>query len=141
LQDTFDLKDDALLKASGALTGGIGGLADTCGSMIGAAMVLGSVYGRGHDDAGEKGMRKLGESIRQAADFFIWFKGKRGTVNCRDIVTKHGNGKFYNFGIPEEAKAAWENGVAEKCVELVQDNAAEAADILWDELRGEGGEI
>jgi C_GCAxxG_C_C family probable redox protein len=138
LQDTFDLKDEALLKASGALTGGIGGLADTCGSMIGAAMVLGSVYGRGHNDEGEKGMRKLGESIRLAADFFIWFKGKQGTVNCRDIITKHGNGKFYNFGIPEEAQAARETGVFDKCVELVQNNAAEAADIIWDELHPEG---
>ncbi len=137
MQDTFDLKDDGLLKASGALTGGIGGLADTCGSMIGAAMVLGSVYGRGHEDEGEKGMRKLGESIRQAADFFIWFKGKKGTVNCRNIITKHGNGKFYNFGVPEEAQAAREAGVFDKCVELVQDNAAEAADILWDELHPE----
>jgi hypothetical protein len=138
LQDTFDLKDDALLKASGALTGGIGGLADTYGSMIGATMVLGSVFGRGHNDEGEKGMRKLGESIRQAADFFIWFKGKQGTVNCRDIITKHGNGKFYNFGIPEEAQAARETGVFDKCVELVQDNVAEAADIIWDELHPEG---
>jgi hypothetical protein len=138
LQDTFDLKDEALLKASGALTGGIGGLADTCGSMIGATLILGSVCGRGHNDEGEKGMRKLGESIRLAADFFIWFKGKQGTVNCRDIITKHGNGKFYNFGIPEEAQAARETGVFDKCVELVQNNAAEAADIIWDELHPEG---
>jgi hypothetical protein len=134
LQDTFDLKDEALLKASGALTGGIGGLADTCGSMIGATLILGSVCGRGRED----GMPKLAESIRQAADYYIWFKGKMGTVNCRDIVTKYGNGTFYNFGDPAQAKAAWEAGVVQKCAELVQNNAAEAADILWDELHPEG---
>lgn len=129
------MKDEALLKASGALTGGIGGLADTCGSMIGATLVLGSVCGRGRND-GEKGMPKLGESIRQAADFYIWFKGQKGTVNCRDIITKHGNGTFYNFGNPEQAQAAKETGVFDKCVELVQNNVTEAAEILWDAMKG-----
>jgi hypothetical protein len=133
LQDTFDLKDEALLKASGALTGGIGGLADTCGSMIGATLVLGSVCGRGRQD-GDDGMPKLGESIRQAADFYKWFKGEKDSVNCRQIVTRYGNGTFYDFGDPEQAKAGMEAGVFDKCIELVQDNAAKAADILWDEL-------
>jgi hypothetical protein len=137
LQDTFNLKDEALLKASGALTGGIGGLADTCGSMIGATLVIGSVCGRGRDDEGDKGMAKLGQSVRQAADFYIWFKGEKGTVNCRNIVTKFGNGTFYDFGDPKQAKAAWEAGVGQKCVEMVQDNVTEAAEILWDELHEE----
>ena len=127
------MKDEALLKASGALTGGIGGLSDTCGSMIGAALVLGSVCGRGRND-GEMGMRKLGESTRQAADFFIWFKGEKGSVNCREIITKHGNGTFYDFSNPEQNKAAMEAGVTEKCIQLVENNVAEAAEILWDEL-------
>jgi len=133
LQDTFDIKDDILLKASGALTGGIGGLADTCGSMIGATLVLGSVCGRGRQD-GEAGMPKLAESIRQAADFYKWFKGEKGTVNCRELITGYGNGVFYDFGDPEQAKAAWENGVAQKCDEQVQMIAAKATEILWDEL-------
>jgi len=124
------------LKASGALTGGIGGLADTCGSMIGSTMVLGSVCGLGRQD-GPEDMHKLGESIRQAADFYIWFKGEKGTVNCRQIITEYGNGKFYDFGDPAQAQAAWDAGVAQKCVEMVQNNVAEAADILWDELYGD----
>ncbi len=138
MQDTFDLKDEALLKASGALTGGIGGLADTCGSMIGATLVLGSVCGKGRQDADdEKGLKKLFESVRQAADYFIWFKGEKDTVNCREIITRHGKGTFYDFGKPDQAKAAREAGVFDKCVELVQNNAAEAAEILWDELHPE----
>jgi hypothetical protein len=134
LQDTFDLKDEALLKASGALTGGIGGLADTCGSMIGATLILGSVCGRGRDN----GIPKLADSIRQAADYYIWFKGQMGTVNCRDIVTKYGNGTFYNFSDPEQMKLAFKAGVVQKCSELVQNNAAEAAEILWNKLHPEG---
>jgi C_GCAxxG_C_C family probable redox protein len=133
LQDTFDLKDEALLKASGALTGGIGGLADTCGSMIGSTMIMGSVCGCGRKDA-ENPMPTLGKSIEQAADFYKWFKEKEGTVNCREIITKYGKGKFYDFGNPEEAQAAREAGVFDKCIELVQDNVTKAAEILWDEL-------
>jgi C_GCAxxG_C_C family probable redox protein len=135
LQDTFDLKDEALLKASGALTGGIGGLADTCGSMIGATLVLGSVCGKGRQDADdEKGLKKLFESVGRAADFFNWFKEEHGTVNCHDIVTNYGNGTFYDFGIPEESKLAREAGVFDKCVEHVQKNVTKAAEILWDEF-------
>jgi hypothetical protein len=133
LQDTFDLKDEALLKASGALTGGIGGMADTCGSMIGATLILGSVCGRGRQD-GDNGMPKLGKSVRQAADFYRWFQGEKGTVNCRELITGYGKGTFYDFGDREQAKAAWEAGVGQKCVEQVQMVAAKAAEILWDEL-------
>ncbi len=128
------MKDEALLKASGALTGGIGGLADACGSMIGATLILGAVCGRGRQDDGDKGMEKLGESIRQAADYYRWFKRENGTVNCRRLLTRFGNGTFYDFGDPEQARAAWDAGVGQKCVELVQKNAARAAETLWDEL-------
>lgn len=127
------MKDEALLKASGALTGGIGGLADTCGSMIGACMILGAVCGRGRQD-GEKGMEKLGKSVRQAADFYKWFKGVKGTVNCRELITGYGNGTFYDFGIPEQAKAAWDAGVGQKGIEQVQMVVTKATEILWDEL-------
>jgi C_GCAxxG_C_C family probable redox protein len=135
LQDTFDLKDEALLKASGALTGGIGGQSDTCGSMIGASMIIGAVCGKGRQDGDdEKGIKKLFESVKRAADFYNWFKEEHGTVNCRDIVTSYGNGVFYDFGIPEQSKLAREAGVFDKCVEHVQKNVTRAAEILWDEL-------
>lgn len=128
------MKDDSLLKASGAMTGGIGGRADTCGSMIGACLILGAVCGRGWQDEGEKGMEKLMESIKQAADFYRWFKEDTGAVTCRDIVTKFGNGVFYDFGDPAQAKAAFEAGVTQKCIQHVQKVVTKATEILWDEL-------
>jgi hypothetical protein len=133
LQDTFDMKDEALLKASGAMTGGIGGMADACGSLIGTGLILGAVYGLGRKD-GDKGMPKLGESIKQAGDFYKWFKDKQGVTSCREIVTKFGNGVFYDFGIPEQAKAGTEAGVLEKCNVLVEDNCAKVVELLWDSL-------
>ena len=137
MQDTFGLKDDALLKASGALTGGIGGLNDTCGSMIGATLMLGSVCGLGRQDL-PGGRGKLWASVVKAADFYKWFKKEKGTVNCREIITKHGNGVFYDYSDPEQSLAADEAGVTEKCIQLVENNAGRAAGIIWDELHGEG---
>ena len=135
MQDTFDLKDEALLKASGALTGGIGGLADTCGSMIGSTLILGSVCGCGRKDA-ENLMPTLGKSVKQAADFYKWFEKEKGTVNCRKIITEHGDGIFYDFNDPEQAKEAIEKGVPQKCDAMVGNNAAKAAEMIWDTLKG-----
>jgi Putative redox-active protein (C_GCAxxG_C_C) len=133
LQDTFDMKDETLLKAAGALTGGIGGKHDACGSLLGSTLILGSVYGRGRKDEGDKGIAKIQKSIKQAGDFYKWFKGEQGTATCREIVTKFGNGVFYDFGIPEQAKAGSEAGVVDKCNKLVQDSVSRVTEILWDE--------
>jgi hypothetical protein len=127
------MKDDTLLKASGAMTGGIGGMADACGSLIGAGLILGSVYGLGRKDW-DKNMPKMGESIKQAGEFYKWFKDKQGSANCREIVTRFGNGVYYDFGIPEQAKAGTEAGVLEKCNLLVEDNCARVAEIIWNDL-------
>jgi C_GCAxxG_C_C family probable redox protein len=133
LQDTFGLEDEALLKASGGLTGGIGGLYDVCGSMLGAILVLGAVCGCGRHE-GMNNMDKLFESGKQAADYYLWFKGENGTVNCRDMITKHGKGVFYDYRDREQFMAAIEAGVLDRCRETVQDNTAKAAEILWDLL-------
>jgi Putative redox-active protein (C_GCAxxG_C_C) len=116
------------------MTGGIGGMADACGSLIGAGLILGAVCGLGRED-GDQGMPKLGASIKQAGDFYKWFRDKQGSANCREIVTRFGNGVYYDFGIPEQAKAGIEAGILEKCTLLVEDNSARVAEILWDILR------
>lgn len=117
------------------MTGGIGGMADACGTLLGATQMLGSISGPGRQD--EQGMPKLGNSIKLAADFYNWFKEKRGSTSCRDIVTEFGNGKFYDFGDPKQAKEAFEKGVTQKCDQMAADNAARAAEMLWDELHRE----
>jgi C_GCAxxG_C_C family probable redox protein len=133
LQDVFGLKDETLLKASGALTGGIGGQTDTCGSMIGATLVLGAVYGGGRTD-GENCVPKIFEAARQAAEYYKWFKAKMGTANCHDILTVFAGGVQYDYTNREQLIVAIEAGVLEKCHSVVQDNAGKAAAILWDEL-------
>jgi C_GCAxxG_C_C family probable redox protein len=134
LQDVFDLRDEAMLKASGALTGGIGGRADTCGSMIGAALMLGMVCGGGRND-GENSIPKIHEAMDRAADFYNWFKSEKGSVKCQDILMMNAGGVQYDFTDPAQLQAAIEAGVLEKCREVVQDNTGKAAAMLWDKVR------
>lgn len=137
MQDTFGLQDEALLKASGALTGGIGGQNDTCGSLIGVTLMLGSLCGHGRND-GEAGIDRLQESMRQAADFYKWFKQEKGCVNCNQILIMNANGVEYNFTDPEQLQAAMDAGVLDKCQEVVQNNAGKAAGLIWEELDKKG---
>ena len=45
LMDAFDIKDQSVFKAATGLHGGIGGVGDVCGSLLGASLVLGLVCG------------------------------------------------------------------------------------------------
>jgi len=134
LQDTFDLQDETLLKASGAITGGIGGMADTCGSMISAVMLIGSVCGCGRNE-GDKTIDKLHYSIDKAREFYTWFKEQKGTVKCNDILTANAGGVHYDFTDRDQLIAAMEAGVLEKCKNLAAENAAKAAGMLWEEMK------
>ncbi len=140
LQETFELNDETLLKASGAITGGIGGMADTCGSMISAALMLGSVCGSGRNE-GEKTIEKLHYSMDKAREFYEWFRLQKGSVTCNDILTVNAGGVHYDFADRQQIIAAMEAGVLEKCKDVAADNAAKAAEMLWDEIHKKGRRV
>jgi C_GCAxxG_C_C family probable redox protein len=133
LQDTFDLQDETLLKAAGAITGGIGGMADTCGSMISAAMMVGSVCGCGRNE-GDNALEKLHYSMMRARFIYDWFKHQRGTVNCNEILIGFSGGAYSDFSDPVQFAAAYDTGIFIKCRDVVAENAAKAAELVWDEL-------
>jgi C_GCAxxG_C_C family probable redox protein len=136
LQDAFDMQDENLLKASGALTGGIGAMADTCGSMIAVAMFFGTVCGAGRNEGLDR-VDKLIYSGEKAREFFLWFRQKMGTVNCNQIL-KNVTGIERDYSDPHQFLLATEEGVLEKCTEYVEENAAKAAAMVWDELHKKG---
>jgi C_GCAxxG_C_C family probable redox protein len=113
LQDTFDLQDESLLKASGALTGGIGGMADNCGSMISSALIIGSVCGCGRDE-GDKTIDKIHYSMDRAREFYAWFKEQKGCTSCGQILTANAGGAHYDFTDRQQIIAAIEAGVWEE---------------------------
>jgi len=123
------MKDDSVLKASGSFTGGIGGKGDVCGSLLGSSMTLGATLGMGR---AEDSMEKMGPAIMKTAEFYDWFVSEFQSAKCRDIITRFGNGTFYDFGIPEQAKAGTEAGILAKCDDLVQRSVTKAAEMILD---------
>jgi len=132
LQDTFDIKDDSVFKAAGAMTGGIGGMQDACGSLLGASLMFGLVMGRGISEYANK--EKLGESMMATAQLYKWFEKEFGSPTCKDIRTKFGGGVYYDYRIPWQAELAKTACVHEQCVEMVGKAASRAAEMLWDAL-------
>ena len=132
LQDTFGMKDDNVFKAAGALTGGIGGMQDACGSLLGASLMFGAALGRGINEFDNKD--KLGESMTAAGQLYKWYEKEFSSPACHDIRTKFGGGVYYDMRIPWQAELAKESGIHEKCVELAGKTAARAAEMLWDAL-------
>ena len=79
-------KEDAnLVRAMQGLCGGIGSAGETCGSLTGAACLLGLYAGRGM--LTETADRQLGLMLDELAD---WFKdeigGRYGGIRCREIL-------------------------------------------------------
>jgi C_GCAxxG_C_C family probable redox protein len=136
LQDAFGLQDENVLKAAAGLTGGIGGLYDTCGSLLGASMMLGVVMGRGYADIEDKA--GLGASMAAAGTLHKWYEKEFGSATCRDICTKFGGGAFYDRHVPWQEALMKEAGINEKCDELAQKTAAKAAEMIWDALYKKG---
>jgi C_GCAxxG_C_C family probable redox protein len=134
LQDTFDMKDDSVFKAAGAMTGGIGGMQDACGSLLGASLMFGAALGRGINEYANK--EKLGESMMATAQLYKWFEKEFGSPTCKDLKTKFGGGVYYDMHIPWQAELAKQACVHEQCVEMVVKNSTRAAEMLWDALKG-----
>lgn len=128
------MKDEAVLKASGALTGGIGGKADCCGALLGGSMILGVALGAGENE----GMQRMVPALKKAAEYYDWFVKEFQSSKCYDIVSRYGNGTFYDFGIPEQAKAATEAGVLAKCDETIQKAVTKVAGMILDTQEAAG---
>jgi len=130
LQDTLGIEDDNLVKAASAMSGGIGGMTDTCGALLGAAIMLGAVSGNGRDDVGN--MEKSMEIRTQAGKLYKWFEKEYGATTCLNIRKIFGGGVFYEWHVPWQAELAKEAGVMEKCSDMVEKTTAKAAEMIYD---------
>ena len=77
----FGLDDATALKITSGFGGGMGRLADTCGAVTGAFMVLGLRYGQASSDRDAKEV--IYARVREFADRF---KARNGSVACRDLL-------------------------------------------------------
>jgi len=132
LQDVLGLEDDAVLRASASLSGGIGGQRDACGGLTGAALIFGQIGGRDRASMADKS--KMGALMPRVGRLYKWYEQQFGSATCLDIKTIFGDGVYYDSSVPWQQEMAREAGVPGKCVDLVVETVAYTVDQLWDEL-------
>lgn len=129
------MRDDNVFKAASGLAGGVGLMGDVCGSLLGAGMMLGLIYGR---ERGElEDFEKLKSSSVPVAKLYKWFEKEFGSATCHDIRRKFGGGTFYDFEIEWQREIAEEEGIFEKCSDLCGRTAARTAEMLWEAMEAE----
>ncbi|MCK4862666.1 MAG: C_GCAxxG_C_C family protein [Dehalococcoidales bacterium] len=95
LQDTFNIRNDAIFKAATGLAAGGGASIDgSCGAYSGGIMVLSYLMGREREDFADSGgiLLRNFELIRKLRDEFIQ---EYGSVICCDIQTKIFGRSYY----------------------------------------------
>lgn len=118
----FGIDRDIALKLATGFGGGMGRMAETCGAVTGALMVIGLKYGKcnpGDDDKREKTYELVKEFRRR-------FEDTNGTVVCRnllncDISTESGLIRARDTGLFKTV-----------CPKMVSDSAEILEDMLLD---------
>jgi C_GCAxxG_C_C family probable redox protein len=120
--EDFGMGREDALKVSCAFGAGMGRIAETCGAVTGAFMVLGLKYGKfkADDEASkEKTYALVGEFARQ-------FKARNGTIVCKELLGA-------DMSTPEGMKYAKEHKLASKlCPKFVRD-ASEIVEEMLEE--------
>ena len=133
LQDTFDIRDDAIFKAASGFAGGCGltGIG-ICGGFAGGVMVLSQLLGRERTDFSDpEGVRFKSFDITTL--FANRFLEEFGTLICHGVQEKK-FGRSYNLRDPEEFKAFHDAGAHDvKCPEVVGKSAQMAVEIALSE--------
>jgi C_GCAxxG_C_C family probable redox protein len=119
--ESLGLKSEIALPIADAFGAGMGGMAETCGAVTGAFMVIGLKYGRDHaedSEAKEKTRHLIKEFVRR-------FKNRHGSITCKTLLD-------VDISTDEGMEAANEKGLFEThCPKFVRD-AAEILENLID---------
>jgi C_GCAxxG_C_C family probable redox protein len=109
--ESLDLKPEIALPIADAFGAGMGGMAETCGAVTGAFMVIGLKYGRVHaedSEAKEKTRRLIKEFVKR-------FKTRHGSIICKTLLD-------VDISTDEGIEAANEEGLFEShCPKFVRD--------------------
>jgi C_GCAxxG_C_C family probable redox protein len=133
LQEAFGIRDESVFKAAGGLHGGIGGSGDVCGSLLGASLMPGLMFGRGTDEEiFPPGDKK--DPTRMVGELYQWFKKEFGTVKCFDLRDKYEE----EVALDPSSKGLSDRErmmrTMAKCDEMAARTAARAAEILCDSM-------
>lgn len=108
------------LKIADAFGAGMGGLAETCGAVTGAIMVIGLKYGR--ETPGDDGAK---EKTRELVKKFVTeFKSRHHTIICKELLES-------DISTAKGMEAAEEKGFFEtRCRNFVRDAAGIVEQLL-----------
>ena len=87
LQRNLNLGDGEAFKAASAVGGGIGGMREACGALMGAVMAIGLAYGRRKFETGKVSLEQPDsvEAKLRASRFCERFKEEFGGLRCNDV--------------------------------------------------------
>jgi len=80
--DEFGLDRELALKLSCAFGGGMACMAETCGAVTGAFMVIGLKHGRTR----AKDVRVKNKTYELAKEFISQFRSRNGSIICRELL-------------------------------------------------------
>ena len=101
---------------------------DVCGALLGSSIALGTKYGRERQELNSHEV--MGQSLAMVGMLYKWFEKEFGTVRCRELRTKFGDGIYYDLNVYWQRYMAEEAGVGDGCVDLVGRVAARAAELI-----------
>ena len=108
----FGLKEDDAMRVSAGFAGGMR-MAETCGAVTGAFMVLGLA----HCDEKCRNAEERKRAYEKVVSFAEEFKARHASLTCRDLLG-------CDISTPEGARAAKEKGLFQsKCPQLVRSAA------------------
>jgi C_GCAxxG_C_C family probable redox protein len=143
LMKTFNIMDNNVFKAASGLHGGIGGMGDVCGSLLGASLILGLVCGAASKEPTKpkaEGPNKPGAKdvpTQLVGQLYKWFKKEFGSVKCRFVRARFErelNQDIHIKGLTDEEKQV---ALFARCDELTAKTAAITAEILWNIIKTE----
>jgi len=117
---SFGLERETGFRVASGFGGGMGRMAQTCGAVTGAFMVLGLKFGHtSGEDTGAKARTE--EMIRE---FVRRFTERNGSIVCRDLLG-------CDISTEEGRETAREKGLSgKKCREFVRDSAEILGELL-----------
>ncbi|MBR0542068.1 MAG: C_GCAxxG_C_C family protein [Clostridia bacterium] len=121
--DEFDMDEETALKVSAGLGGGVGRLREVCGTVTGASMVAGMLYGATDGNDHEKKALTY-QKVQQIVDEF---KKLNPSIVCRELL-----GLSPTASTPSTPEHRTDEFYKKRpCAQLVEDSARAVDKILF----------
>jgi C_GCAxxG_C_C family probable redox protein len=118
--ESLGLDRELALRVAAGFGGGMGRMAQTCGAVTGAYMLIGMKYG-GVDAKARQAKEKTYKLVRE---FACRFTGRHGSLVCRELLG-------CDLSTPEGFQLAKERKLSDTvCANLVRDAATMVAEIV-----------